>query len=122
MRVLIVEDDKNIINLLEVTLELRPDLTADYCPNGKEALKAISSHDYGMALIDGQLPDMQGADIAKELRKKQPNVIILLMSADMDQFETLLTYKAQIKGFPKPFDPMHLLEKIDKILAKDKES
>ncbi len=66
-RVLLVED--NLINQkLAVAMLKKQDLDVDLANNGKEALEALSQHDYQLILMDCQMPVMDGFEATERIR------------------------------------------------------
>ena len=66
-RVLLVED--NLINQkLAVAMLKKQDLHVDLANNGKEALEALSQHDYQLILMDCQMPVMDGFEATERIR------------------------------------------------------
>ncbi len=68
MRVLVVEDDLDFLELLKEQV-LRSGFSCDGCPSGREALKLLRDRDYALILLDLFLPDMNGMEILKKVRE-----------------------------------------------------
>ena len=47
---------------------------------GTEALEAVSQHSYDVVLLDISLPDMNGVEVLKRLKRKAPRVAVLMFS------------------------------------------
>ena len=80
MRLLIVEDEKQICdmvakNLYDVGYEV------DTCYDGEEALECILVENYDLIVLDLNLPGMDGMDILKELRQRNEETKVLILSA-----------------------------------------
>ncbi len=80
MHVLVVEDEK----LMNWSLERF--LTAwgfDVCPvfSGKEAVDTVQKSGFDVILLDYQLPDLNGLEVAKQIRQTQPHAWIVLITA-----------------------------------------
>lgn len=79
-RVLVVEDDRDIAGL--VGRELRAlGLTADMIGFAEDALLAARATDYALMIIDLGLPDRDGLDLVREMRKRAIATPILMMTA-----------------------------------------
>lgn len=65
--VLIVEDDNDVKNLL--VMELSKFFKTDSVNNGKEALEKMSSRKYDLVITDAMMPEMDGFQLLKALRK-----------------------------------------------------
>lgn len=110
-RILIIEDDENILCLERDYLEAN-DFAVEYTTDGAKGLEAALSKDFDLILLDIMLPHMDGFEVCKKIRA-QKNVPILLVSArkgDADKISGL--------GFGaddyivKPFSPGELVARV----------
>ena len=69
-KVLIIEDDRQISNLLNIHLKDQG-CAVSQCFDGKNGLKAAMSELYDLIILDIMLPEMDGYDVCKELRKAE---------------------------------------------------
>lgn len=117
-KVLVVDDDKNILTTLKIHLEdmgMEP-VTACAGREGVEMLKQVKP---GIVLLDLKLPDMDGLDVLKEIIATQIKTYVVIITA----YATIDTAVKAVKMgafdyLPKPFTPAqitHVLEKIDKV-------
>ncbi|MBQ3617725.1 MAG: response regulator [Bacteroidales bacterium] len=80
--VLIVEDNEyNMLYLVEVMSMYNFNLIC--ASTGKEAVEKASSSKLDLVLMDVKLPELGGYEAAKEIRKLQPNVVIVAQTAYM---------------------------------------
>ncbi len=80
--VLIVEDNEyNMLYLVEVMSMYTFNLIC--ASTGKEAVEKASSSKLDLVLMDVKLPELGGYEAAKEIRKLQPNVVIVAQTAYM---------------------------------------
>jgi two-component system response regulator AtoC len=79
-RILVADDDTDIRNMLKAFLEDEAYEVSE-APNGEEALEGIRSGSYDLVLLDMRLPGMTGLDVLKQLREKQGDVPVILMTA-----------------------------------------
>lgn len=78
-RLLVVDDDKNVrLTLSRALADLAP---VDAAADGAEALRRIAEADYGLVLLDLRLPDVGGAEVLGEVRRRRPDVPVVMMSA-----------------------------------------
>jgi two-component system KDP operon response regulator KdpE len=109
--VLIVEDEQNICNIIATTLTTNNYKTIK-CETGKKALSMIPSHCPDIVLLDLGLPDMDGLDVLKEVRKWS-NVPILVVSARDKESEKVQALDLGADDFiTKPFGSSELLARI----------
>ena len=80
MRLLIVEDEKELCDTVAKSL-YGSGYEVDTCYDGDEALDYILSDDYDLIVLDLNLPGTDGMDILRELRKKNEETKVLILSA-----------------------------------------
>lgn len=80
MRLLIVEDEKQICDTVAKSL-YAAGYEVDTCYDGEEAFECILAENYDLIVLDLNLPGMDGMDILKELRKKNEDTKVLILSA-----------------------------------------
>lgn len=80
MRLLIVEDEKKLCDTVAKSL-YDAGYEVDTCYDGEEALDYILAENYDLIVLDLNLPGMDGMDILKELRKKNEDTKVLILSA-----------------------------------------
>ncbi len=111
MEILVLDDEKEITELVEVYLK-NEGYQVRRCYTGKEALQAISHHPPDLALLDVMLPDMDGFSICRELRKTYTFPIIMLTARveDMDKINGLSIGADDY--ITKPFNPLELTARV----------
>lgn len=80
MRVLIVEDEREMAHALALRLG-RSGFIADHVAALEAARAALACHHYGLAILDRRLPDGDGLELLPELRRLQPHARILILTA-----------------------------------------
>mgnify|MGYP005840121463 CR=1 FL=1 len=80
MRLLIVEDEKQICDMVAKSL-YDAGYEVDTCYDGEEALECILSEEYDLIVLDLNLPGMDGMEILKELRQKNEETKVIILSA-----------------------------------------
>lgn len=110
-RILVVEDDSAVRNLIVTTLD-----TNNYryltAPNGKTAVMEAASHNPDIILLDLGLPDMDGVEIIRKIRtwSDVPIIVISARSEDTDKIEALDSGADDY--LTKPFSVDELLARI----------
>jgi two-component system, OmpR family, response regulator len=79
-KVLIVDDTKNIRNLLTTCLELNG-YTVSSAKNGMEALELISQEFFDIAFIDIKMPELSGTEVLRRIRAKGISIPVVIMTA-----------------------------------------
>lgn len=118
MKVLVVDDNQDILELLKSLLEM-----GGYDPiiiaSGKEGLNLILKEKFDIVLLDITMPEFSGFDIVQSLKDSgnlENNIIILFTAASISDAEIEKWMNLGVKGFlRKPFDPEMLFETINKV-------
>lgn len=110
-KVLIVDDDKNICDLLRVYLE-KEGYSTIISNEGNEAMVKFNSLNPDIVLLDIMLPGMGGWQICKEIRKASDTPIIML-TAKSEIFDKVLGLELGADDYiVKPFDTKEVLARI----------
>lgn len=116
IKILLVDDVPQNIVALDALLS-RPGVEALRAYSGAEALEQLLQNDIALALVDVQMPEMDGFELA-ELMRGSPRTrhvpIIFLTATDRDAMRTFRGYEAGAVDFLyKPFDPHILRSKVE---------
>jgi len=118
LTVLLVEDETKLAHLLKKAIA--DNFASFYVENnGKDGLKRFMQISPNLVITDIMMPDLTGLEMAQELKKINPDVQIIILSA-FSQTEKLLSAIdiGVAKYFIKPFDPDDLLAYIVSINKK----
>lgn len=109
--ILLIEDDPNITDFMEVVLQQeRYQLTV--VDNGMAALNAFQTNSFDLALLDLGLPDIDGIDLLKILRKRM-KLPIIIISARKNENEKVKALDLGADDYvTKPFGTGELLARI----------
>lgn len=116
IRILIVEDDEHIGQMLQASLSI-VHYESDLCGNGDEALDLLLSGRYDLALLDVMLPGMDGFDIMKQAQNSTTPVIFLTARQDVADKVKGLRLGAE-DYIVKPFETVELLARIEVVLRR----
>lgn len=112
MHILIVEDEKGIVDFLKQGLE-EENYTISTAYDGVEGLKKAIELPIDLVLLDWMLPKMQGIDVCKNIRLEKNNLPIIFLTAKDTVQETIEGLKAGANDYiKKPFSFDELLERI----------
>ncbi|GAH28285.1 unnamed protein product [marine sediment metagenome] len=125
MKVLIIEDEKLIADSLKSGLEQHK-FSVDVAYNGGDGYFLTQQFDYDIIILDLMLPDIQGEEICKKIRKDKNNAYILMLTAkkQIDDIVGGLNCGAD-DYLTKPFEFSELIARIRALLrrnAKNKEN
>ncbi|MDO5150545.1 MAG: VanR-ABDEGLN family response regulator transcription factor [Oscillospiraceae bacterium] len=118
-RILIVDDEKEIVDLIEVYLK-NDGYSVNKFYNGVEALTFAQSNEVDLAILDVMLPDIDGFHICQKIRESYTYPIIMLTAKDEETDKiTGLTLGAD-DYITKPFKPLELLARVKSQLRRYK--
>ena len=120
MRILIIEDEKDLASILKVGLN-DEGYAVDTASNGEDGWYMIEITDYDLIILDILLPDINGWEILKRIREREMNVPVLMLTA-LDSTEN------KVKGLDggaddyitKPFEFSELLARVRVLLRRSK--
>ena len=110
-RILIVDDDENIAELISLYL------TKEYFEtkivyDGESALDNLSTFKPNLILLDLMLPGIDGYQVCREIRKNN-NTPIIMLSAKGETFDKVLGLELGADDYiPKPFNPLELVARV----------
>jgi two-component system response regulator CpxR len=120
-RLLVVDDDHGLVNLLKRFLE-GEGFAVDTAYDSPAGLKAALSGDYEMVILDVMLPGGSGFELLKSLRQ-QSGVPVLLLTARGEAVDRILGLEIGADDYlAKPFDPRELVARIRAILRRTHET
>src|SRR5262245_45221172 len=114
-RILFVEDDDAIRETTRVALE-DEDYLVDEATSGEEALRSFDRRPPDCVLLGLMLPDINGFDVCRSLRKRS-SVPIIMVTARSDTFDVVAGLEAGADDYvTKPFQPKELAARIRALL------
>ena len=121
MKILIVDDDKEIVELLSIYVK-----NEGYEPiqafTGKEALTKIATNpDIDLMILDIMMPNMSGIEVIKAVRKDSqvPIIVVSAKTTDMDKIQGLLTGADDYVS--KPFNPLEVMARVKSLLRRSQQ-
>ncbi len=116
-KVLIVDDDNNIAELISLYLT-KEFFNCKIVNDGEEALKAFSDYSPDIILLDLMLPGMDGYQVCRSIRQTS-NVPIIMMSAKGEVFDKVLGLELGADDYIiKPFDSKEMVARIKAVLRR----
>ncbi|MGE5702302.1 MAG: response regulator transcription factor [Clostridia bacterium] len=117
MRILIVDDDKEIVELLAIYLA-NEGYEIERAYDGQAALDKLSLKEYDLVILDVMMPHLDGIEVTKRIRKES-QIPILMASAktnDMDKIMGLMTGADDY--VTKPFNPLEIVARVKSLLRR----
>jgi two-component system response regulator ResD len=114
--VLVVDDDRAILESTQAILE-----SAGYAvrtaETARDAIRKAKSDWFDIALLDIDLPDMQGTELLKQLQEIKPRMIKIMVTGSASLNNAIQCVNLEAKAYVvKPFDPADLLQIIEEKL------
>ncbi len=120
-RILIIDDEMNIVELLKYNLEANG-YKVIYALTGKEGLTYSLQNKPDLILLDIMLPEVDGFDICKEIKKNNDteNIPIIMLTAKSEEFDKILGLELGADDYiTKPFSVRELLARIKVVLRRN---
>jgi two-component system alkaline phosphatase synthesis response regulator PhoP len=116
--VLIIEDDKEISDLLEIHLrDIDCSITKEY--NGLTGLNKAKFENYDLIVLDLMLPGMNGLDICKDIRKSGIPTPILMLTSKSEEIDKVLGLELGADDYlTKPFSIREFIARVKAIFRR----
>ncbi|MBN2048026.1 MAG: response regulator transcription factor [Anaerolineaceae bacterium] len=119
-RILIIEDDKAIIRVLERSL-IYEGYEVDYATNGERGLELAQNKQPSLVILDLMLPSMDGIEVCEKLREENSSIPILMLTARGALDDRVRGLDAGADDYMvKPFELEELLARIRSLLRRSK--
>ena len=117
-KVLVIEDDKSIVDLLEIHLK---DLNCEVTTilDGTEGLRFATTESFDMIVLDIMLPGVNGLEICKEVRKLDIYTPILMLTSKSEEVDKVLGLEIGADDYlTKPFSIREFIARVKAILRR----
>lgn len=117
MNVLIVDDHAIVRQgLKQILLESGKVTLIGEAANGAEAMRALREHEWSAVVLDISLPDRNGIEVLKQIRKEQPRIPVLMLSMHDEGLYAIRALKAGASGYlTKQSAPGELMSAIEQV-------
>ncbi|WP_294332552.1 MULTISPECIES: response regulator transcription factor [Chryseobacterium] len=120
-KILYAEDDQTIAFLIQDSLENHYDISC--FSDGKSALEAFKREDFDICLLDIMMPEMNGFELAEQIRSKNSEIPIIFISAKALKEDRIKGLKIGADDYlVKPFSIEELILKIEIFLRRSKKT
>ena len=125
MRILVVDDDEIDAEHARIVLD-EAGIKADTCNSGQEALQMLevrhTKHEpYNLVLLDWKMPEMDGLDVAKEIRKRynKETTVIILTAFNWDEIMDEALHAGVDSFLAKPLFASNVVDEFERIARKN---
>jgi len=112
--ILIVDDEKGLRVGTQRLLESEG-YAVDAAENGLTGIQLGTNSDYDLAIIDLKMPDVDGLEVLREIKNRNPNTVCFIATAFASYDTAIEATRIGAYGYiPKPFTPEELIYQIGK--------
>ena len=116
-RILVVDDDKNICELIRLYLQ-KEGYTVEIANDGLAALEKFSQNPPAAMILDIMLPKIDGIEVLKRMRKAG-NIPVIMLTAKGEVFDKVLGLELGADDYMvKPFEPKELVARLKAVLRR----
>lgn len=120
-RVLLVDDEEDFLTASSQALQRRG-LEVDVAPNGVTALELVDAKQYDVIVLDVKMPDIDGIEVFRIIRRKYPNLPVILLTGHSSADDAFQTSKDGIADYlSKPIDMDDMAARIGEVVLKFKQ-
>ena len=118
LSVLVVDDDLEVLDLLKKLFE-REQFHVDTATDDGAMDDHLAAQTYDVVLLDVMLPGKDGLELCREVRSRNPEVAILIVSAKGDDVDRIVGLEIGADDYlPKPFNSRELLARIKAVMRR----
>lgn len=116
-KVLIVDDDENIVELIKLYFE-KDGFDTVTANDGKKAVELFKSKAPSIVILDVMMPEMDGWQVCREIRRIS-NIPIIMLTAKGETFDKVLGLELGADDYMvKPFEPKELIARVKAVLRR----
>lgn len=117
-KILLVDDEEGLRMTLAANLELEGFEVVEAC-DGRHALELLETQSFDLVLSDVRMPRMTGVDLFVQIREKDDDLPVVLMTAFTDELELERAYQAGVFAIlPKPFSVERAIQTVGRALPR----
>jgi putative nucleotidyltransferase with HDIG domain len=117
-RILFVDDEPMVLKGLQRSLrKMRDEWEMTFASSSKEALEILDSGSFDVIVSDLRMPEMDGAQLLAEVKRKHPQVVRIILSGQVEQETTFRSLQLAHQSLSKPCDADILKHTLNKLFA-----
>ena len=116
-KVLVVDDERDICRMISNILK-EEGYKVDKAYDGEQAIRKVKARGYNLMLLDYKLPDIDGINVLKEIRRIKPSLKVIMISAyGSPSIKSMAKKLGAYRFLDKPFDLNRLIKIVKDALA-----
>jgi two-component system, OmpR family, alkaline phosphatase synthesis response regulator PhoP len=116
--ILVVEDDQAVRLSLRVAFE-RQGFLVEEAATGAAGLERVAAQPPDVVILDLMLPDVDGIELFRRLRRQQPDLPVVMLTARGDEVDRIVGLELGADDYvPKPFSPRELIARVRAVLRR----
>jgi DNA-binding response OmpR family regulator len=118
LEILIVEDEKNIQEFVCINLK-REGYKIVACETGEEAILLLKKTSFAMAILDINLPGIDGYEVLSYIRTHHPKTAVIMLTAKNNDMDKIIGLESGADDYvAKPFNVQELIARIRSVLRR----
>jgi len=118
LKVLLIDDDKELLELLEEYLT-NNDMEVYKASCGEKALEMLKEDRFDIAILDVMMPKMNGLEVLKRINNEYNYLPVIMLTAKGDEVDRILGLEMGADDYiSKPFNPRELLARIKAVIRR----
>jgi heterodisulfide reductase subunit A len=121
-RILLMEDEASVARGLQLILQ-DEGYGVLLATTGRDALGAVEEKEFDVLVADLRLPDMDGMEVVKQVKKEQPQMDVIVITGYPSVTSAVESIKrGAVEYLPKPFTEEEFIETLERVLKRRKEA
>lgn len=120
-KVLVVDDEKDIVDLLKYNLEKENEFEVTTAYNGKEALDAVQNEKPDIILLDIMMPELNGFEVCKRLKSDPSNakIPVIFLTAKENEIDEIVGLEIGADDYiQKPISPRKVIARMKSVIRR----
>jgi DNA-binding response OmpR family regulator len=117
---LVIDDELDICIMLKVVLEQNGFIVVNYYSNPIIALDELKSNFYNLIILDIQMPEINGMQLYREIRKRDKKIKICFLTGSETLFHIAHKFASVYNFITKPVENKELIKIVNDLLNTDK--